>query len=75
VRTVCRSVVTVGIVHVSVTLSPLRVARKSEGGLGNSSDGGCGGAIVAHAVSISDAPSTSILLILLIRSLMAMETD
>jgi hypothetical protein len=50
----------------------LREARKSEGGLGNCSDGGCGGAIVAHAASISDAPRSNMLLI---RSLMAMETD
>jgi hypothetical protein len=38
-----------------VTCSPLRVARKSEGGFGNSSEGGCGGPIVAHAVNISGA--------------------
>ena len=37
----------------SVTRSPLRVARKSEGGFGNSSEGGCGGPMVAHAVNIS----------------------
>jgi hypothetical protein len=37
----------------------LRVARKSVGGLGNSSDGGCGGAIEAHAVKISGAPTAN----------------
>jgi hypothetical protein len=39
-----------------VTCSPFRIARKSEGGFGNSSEGGCGGPIVAHAVNISGAP-------------------
>jgi len=37
----------------------LRTARKSEGGFGNSSDGGCGGPIVAHAVRINGAPTAS----------------
>jgi hypothetical protein len=37
----------------------LRVARRSEGAFGNSSDGGCGGVIVAHAVNISGAPTAS----------------
>src|SRR6267142_716866 len=39
-RTICRSVVEVGMVQVSVTRSPLRTARRSEGGFGKSSDGG-----------------------------------
>jgi hypothetical protein len=39
-----------------MTRSPLRAARKSEGGFGNSSDGGSGGPIVAHAVNISGVP-------------------
>jgi hypothetical protein len=33
----------------------LRIARRSEGGFGNSSEGGCGGATVAHAANISSA--------------------
>jgi hypothetical protein len=37
----------------------LRAARRSEGGFGNSSDGGCGGAIEAHAVNISGIPTAS----------------
>jgi uncharacterized membrane protein len=55
VRTVCRSVVTLGIVQVRVTRSPLRTARRSVGGLGSSSEGGCGGPIVAHAAIINGA--------------------
>jgi len=55
-RIACLSVVTPGSVHVRVTRSPLRVARKSEGGFGNARDGGCGGPIVAHAVNINSAP-------------------
>ena len=51
-RSVSRSVVTVGIVQVRLTRSPLREARKSAGGFGSSNDGGCGGPIVAHAASI-----------------------
>jgi hypothetical protein len=47
-RTLCRSVVRSGTLHVSVTRSPLREARKSDGGFGNSSDGGLGGPIDAH---------------------------
>jgi hypothetical protein len=35
----------------------LRTARKSKGGFGNSSDGGCGGPIEAHAVIITAAPT------------------
>jgi len=35
------------------------VARRSEGGFGNTSDGGCGGAIEAHAVNISGTPTAS----------------
>src|SRR5579872_5913548 len=52
-----RSVVLAGIVHVKVTLSPFRCARRSEGGFGNSSDGGVGGPIEAHPAS---APSAAI---------------
>jgi hypothetical protein len=37
----------------------LRAARKSEGGFGKSSDGGCGGPTVAHAVNISGAPKVN----------------
>jgi hypothetical protein len=33
----------------------LRTARKSVGGLDNSSEGGCGGAMVAHAMLNSSA--------------------
>jgi hypothetical protein len=44
-----------GIVQVRVMCAPLRVARRSEGGFGNSNEGGCGGPIVAHAVNISGA--------------------
>src|SRR5271157_2765364 len=58
-RTVWRSVVTAGIVQVSVTPAPLRVARKSDGGCGRSSDGGFGGPIVAHAASMNGKPSPS----------------
>jgi len=53
----CRSVVIVGTVHVSVTRSPLRVARRSDGGFGNSSDGGRGGPIDAHPANQSGAPN------------------
>jgi hypothetical protein len=55
---VCRSVVTLGAVHVSSTRSPLRAPRRSAGGFGSSSDGGCGGPIVAHAVNITGAAKT-----------------
>jgi hypothetical protein len=58
-RIVCRSVVIIGTVQVSVTLLPLRVARRSCGGLGKLREGGCGGAIVAQSVKISVAPSAS----------------
>src|SRR6202042_1744756 len=58
-RMVFRSVVTLGTVQVRVMWSPLRVARRSEGGLGKSSDGGCGGPIVAHAVNTNGAPRAS----------------
>ena len=54
-RTLCRSVVCAGIVQVRVTLSPLRAARRSLGGLGNSSEGGKGGPIDAQPVSQSKA--------------------
>jgi hypothetical protein len=37
----------------------LRVARKSVGGFGKSSDGGCGGPIVAHAVNMTEAHRAS----------------
>jgi hypothetical protein len=50
-RTVWRSVVRVGTVQVSVTRSPLRPARRSEGGFGSSSDGGSGGPVWAHPES------------------------
>src|SRR5579864_2587087 len=49
-RTRCRSVVIVGIVQVSTARPPFRTARRSDGGLGKSSDGGKGGPIVAQAV-------------------------
>jgi hypothetical protein len=49
-------------VQVSRTLLPLRTARKSDGGFGNSNDGGCGGAIVAQAVSTSSAHGTASIL-------------
>ena len=52
---VSRSVVAIGTVQVRVTRPPLRSARKSDGGLGKSSDGGCGGAMLAHAVISNDA--------------------
>lgn len=55
----CRSVVTVGIVQVSVTLFPLRDARTSVGGVGKLSDGGSGGPIFAHAVRIDRAANNS----------------
>jgi hypothetical protein len=41
-------------------LSPLRTARKSAGGFGNSSDGGFGGAIVAQAVNNTGKPINAI---------------
>jgi hypothetical protein len=50
-RILCLSVVFSGTVQVKITVSPLRTPRKSVGGLGNSSDGGCGGAIDAHPAS------------------------
>src|SRR5579859_5491371 len=55
-RAVCRSVVMLGTVQVSVTRFPLRAPRKSVGGLGKSNEGGCGGCTVAHAVNKSGAP-------------------
>src|ERR1700689_5234788 len=45
--------------HVSVTLSPLRASCRSVGGLGNSSDGGNGGPIAAHPGSQINAPTAS----------------
>jgi len=39
-----------------MTRLPLRVARRSDGGFGNCSEGGCGGPIVAHAVNINGVP-------------------
>src|ERR1700691_2550186 len=48
-------------VQVSKTLSPLRAARKSAGGLGNSNDGGRGGPIAAHPNNTSGViPSSSL---------------
>src|SRR5205814_8590736 len=41
-RNRCRSVVSRGGVHVSVTLFPTRSARRSPTGRGSSNDGGCG---------------------------------
>jgi hypothetical protein len=55
----CRSVVTLGTVHVKLTRSPLRTARKSAGGFGNFSDGGFGGAMLAHAVNSSGAQKSA----------------
>jgi len=55
----CRSVVVVGIVQVRVTFLPFREARRSDGGLGRSSDGGRGGPIVAQAANISGANQAS----------------
>lgn len=37
----------------------MRTARKSDGGFGKSSDGGCGGFMVAHAANIKGAANTS----------------
>src|SRR5579872_3000595 len=54
-----RSVVLAGIVHVKVTLSPFRCARRSEGGFGNSSDGGVGGPIEAHPASAASAATAT----------------
>src|SRR5580700_12134563 len=48
-----------GMVQVSVTLSPLRAARKLTGGRGNSSEGGSGGPIDAHPVKQTNAASAS----------------
>ena len=47
-RTLCRSMVCVGTVHNKYTRSPLRTARRSVGGLGNSSEGGRGAWTDAH---------------------------
>jgi hypothetical protein len=48
-------------VQVSKTLSPLRAARKSAGGLGNSNDGGRGGPIAAHPNNTSGViPSSNL---------------
>jgi len=49
----CRSVVRSGIVQLSVTALPLRAARRSLGGFGNSSEGGNGGPIDAQPANIS----------------------
>src|SRR6185437_14248378 len=58
-RIVWRSVVRMGMLQVRVTRLPFLVARRSRGGLGRSSDGGCGGAMVAQLVSshVADASS------------------
>lgn len=58
-RIVWRSVVTLGTVQVRVTRLPLRTARRSDGGLGKYSEGGCGGFIVAHPMNIDGAANTS----------------
>src|ERR1022692_4591067 len=47
-------------VQLSVTLSPLRAARKSDGARGNSSEGGRGGPIEAHPANQTNAPTASI---------------
>jgi hypothetical protein len=60
-------VVSAGTVQVSTTLSPLRAARKSVGGLGNSSDGGRGGPIAAHPANTSGASATTSFLASLMR--------
>src|SRR5258708_35065434 len=55
-------------VQVRVTLSPLRTARRSAGGCGNSSEGGRGGPIEAQpvnpinvVVAISNSPRESLM--------------
>jgi len=58
-RIVCRSVVRMGTLQVRVTRFPFRVARRSRGGLGRSSDGGCGGAMVAQLMSSHVAGASS----------------
>jgi hypothetical protein len=58
-RTFWRTVVRDGIVQLSSTLSPLRTARRSDGGLGTSSDGGSGGPIEAQPVQIKVAATSS----------------
>jgi hypothetical protein len=55
-RAVLRSVVNAGMVQLSRTLFPLRTARKSDGGFGNLSDGGCGGFGLPQAVKTSWMP-------------------
>src|ERR1039458_4702749 len=47
-RTLWRSVVSVGSLQLSVTRLPLRLARRSAGGLGSSRDGGSGGPVWAQ---------------------------
>jgi hypothetical protein len=46
-----RSVVSAGVLQVRVTVFPLRMARKSEGGLGNSREGGSGAPVWAQPAS------------------------
>lgn len=58
-RNFWRTVVREGMVQVSTTLSPLRAARRSEGGLGNSSEGGSGGPIEAQPVQNEVAIASS----------------
>lgn len=41
-----------------MTRSPLRAARRSNGGFGRFNDGGCGGPIVAHALNRRGAVRT-----------------
>src|SRR5271170_4050983 len=46
-------------VQVSVTLLPFRAACRSVGGLGNSSEGACGGPIEAHPLNPTNDPSSN----------------
>ena len=50
-RIVWRSVVNVGTLQVRYTWLPLRIARRSVGGFGSSSDGGSGGLVEAQPAS------------------------
>src|SRR5581483_424672 len=62
-RTVCRSVVSLGVVQVRRTLSPLRVARRSATGFGSSREGGKGGPGEPQPQAISNSvinPSSQI---------------
>jgi hypothetical protein len=53
------SVLRFGIVHVSVTLSPFRVADKSPTGSARFSDGGCGAPGVPHPESSAQSTTAS----------------